>query len=45
MGGFGGRGGGGGLSVNRICSIATLLAANRNGRIGSYGEIFSYCEP
>ena len=41
-GGFGGRGG---LAVNRICSIPELLAANRGGRIGGYGDIFSYCEP
>ncbi len=45
-GGFGGGGGRGGtLSVNRICSISTLLAANSSGRINGYGDIFGFCEP
>jgi hypothetical protein len=44
-GGMGRMNGRGGMSApNRMCSIQRLLEANKAGRIGSYGEIFFYCE-
>lgn len=36
--------GGGMAGPNHMCSIQRLLEVNKAGRIGAYGEIFSYCE-
>jgi hypothetical protein len=46
MGGGRGMGfGGGGMQApNQMCLIRDLLAANKAGRVNSYGDVFSYCQ-